>query len=238
MKKTCPGKIILFMGLAVMFSCHNAARRDEEHDKPMLQVTQTEQQDTLATEIRDSEEPTMANGYFLIAKYEKDFPHRDMTVFDEASIKDLNTEGAVYERYRPIIGELAREVYQDTAFVPNQLREDTKVLYSIQKARGHQAILIAGMDDDWVDKVIYRSYNGEGKFVAQVVLYESGGDGGYSTRSFGRFVNDSTYMRTTIECEMDFDAKEEKEVCDTVKATYLIRDSGKVERISPIQYPN
>jgi hypothetical protein len=165
---------------------------------------------------------------FFIKDHFKKFKHSNIQNFPKGYFTDLNTKRAIYEIHTPIIKDLYLQIFQDTSRVDTVLSEGTKVLYSIQKLKGYQGILIAGMNDAWVDDIIYRTYDMNGKFISELVLYQNGGDGGYYTQGFGRFVNDTTYFKYTIECEI-VDMEKNIEKCDSVALKYYIHNDGKIE---------
>ena len=167
---------------------------------------------------------------FFVKDYKDKFKHTDIIEFPRCGIKDLNGSKPIQEIHTPITGDLAYKIFQDGKYVSDTINEWTKVLYSIQSHKGHQAILIGGMDDDWVDKLIYRSYDKTGKFISELILYECGGDGGYSTLTYGEF-KDSLYFRTTVNCELKDDESTEV-VCDSVTNKFILHSNGKFEDIS------
>jgi hypothetical protein len=165
---------------------------------------------------------------FFIKNHLNEFKHSNIQNFPKGYFTDLNTIRPIYENHTPIIKDLYLEIFQDTSRIDTVLSEGTKVLYSIQKSKGHQGILIAGMNDAWVDDIIYRSYDKNGKFISELVLYQNGGDGGYYTQGFGKFINDTTYFKYTIECEI-LDMEKNIEKCDSVAQKYYIHNNGKIE---------
>jgi len=167
---------------------------------------------------------------FFISEYKDKFKHQNLTSFDRCGIKDLNGDNFIADLHLPIIKELAFKIFQDNKYISDTLHEGTQVLYSIQKSKGHQGILIAGMGDDWVDRIEYISYDFNGKLIARLFLYECGGDGGYTSESFGKFINDTTYTRSSIYCE----PKDEETgiyKCDSLSNTFIIHYNGQIEEI-------
>jgi len=167
---------------------------------------------------------------FYIEEYRSKFPHTNIRVFNHGSLKDFSIDTPVFMTHFPILSDLALKVYQDTSRVRNVEDETTKVLYSIQQEKGHQGILIAGTDDDWVNRIIYYSYELKGKLIGSLTLYEIGGDGGYSTYSSGRFLNDSTYIRESINCGPVNDDLDNIK-CDTATFKFLIHQNGRIDTL-------
>ena len=54
------------------------------------------------------------------------------------------------------------------------------------------------------------------------------GDGGYYTQGFGKFINDTIYIKYTIECEI-VDMEKNIKKCDSVAQKYYIHNDGKIE---------
>jgi hypothetical protein len=168
--------------------------------------------------------------YFFISEYRDQFKHSKLSVFKRCAVNDLNSQRAIYTIHLPVTRELAYKVFQDHKYVPHVFGEGTKVLYSIQAEKGHQGILIAGLDDDWVDRIYYYSYTPDGKLITKCCLYECGGDGGYSSESFGEFINDSTYIRTSVYCDpKDEDLTGFK--CDSIVKKVIIHSNGRIEEL-------
>lgn len=167
---------------------------------------------------------------FFISEYKDKFKHHNLITFDRCSIKDLNGDKFIADQHIPITKDLALKIFQDNKYISDTLTEGTKVLYSIQTDKGHQGILIAGMGDDWVDRIEYISYDFNGKLISRLFLYECGGDGGYSSESFGKFINDTTYIRKSIYCE----PKDEETgiyKCDSLNNKFIIHYNGQIEEI-------
>lgn len=180
-----------------------------------------------------SSEPNQSdseNSLFFIRNTKNQFKHQNIKKFPRCGIKDLSGSAPSEEIHKSITGDLAYQIFQDGKYVSDTLTEGTRFLYSIQQTRGHQGILIGGMDDDWVNRLYYRSYDLQGKFVAELVIYECGGDGGYTTESFGKFINDSVYVRTTVNCELS-DAVAGDVLCDSVSKRFLIHAKGTIEEL-------
>ncbi len=177
-----------------------------------------------------SDNSTSRHSEFYVKDYKDKFKHKDIVKFPRCGINDLNGSRPIQEIHTPITGELAFKVFQDNIHVSDTINEWTKVLYSIQNNKGHQAILLGGMDDDWVDKLIYYSYDKNGKFISKLTLYECGGDGGYTTVTYGEF-KDSLYSRTTVNCELKDDESTEV-ICDSVTNKFILHFNGKFEDIS------
>lgn len=165
---------------------------------------------------------------FFITDYKDKFKHQKLKSFDRCGIKDLNGDKFIADLHLPIIKDLAYKIFQNNKYISDTLHEGTQVLYSIQTDKGHQGILIAGMGDDWVDRIEYRSYDFNGKLIAKLYLYECGGDGGYSSESFGEFINDSTYIRKSIYCDPN-DEDMNHAVCDSVTKKFTIHSNGNIE---------
>ena len=64
--------------------------------------------------------------------------------------------------------------------------------------------------------------------LGNIVLGETGGDGGYATTSSGEFINDSTYMKHTIETFYDKE-KENENIIREIRERITIHSDGKIE---------
>ncbi len=167
---------------------------------------------------------------FFIKDHAQQFKHQHITTFPRCGIKDLTGDEPGYTLHKPITGDLAYQVFQDGKYVSDSLNEWTRFLYAVQNTSGHQAIVIGGMDDDWVNRLYYRSYDRDGKFVAELILYECGGDGGYTTETFGKFINDSVYRRTSVNCELSDEVAGDVQ-CDSLLNLFIIHTTGKIEEV-------
>jgi hypothetical protein len=198
---------ICFILAGILTSCFQNKDRGELSSGPDFGAPDTFNYDPKTDPFadhpkQDSIDPVAAlvgkDFYFFITEYRDQFKHTNIRQFKRCAIQDLNRQQAIFTIHTPVTRKLAYKVFQDHKYVLPILHEETKVLYSIQAEKGHQGILIAGMDEDWVDRIYYYSYTLDGRLISKCCLYECGGDGGSSSASFGEFANDSTYIRTSI----------------------------------------
>jgi hypothetical protein len=178
--------------------------------------------------VKETEKPKEYS--FFIKDYQDKFKHNNLREFEKCAVNDLNKEKPIYKIHYPILDELALQIYQNEFSTEKSVSETTKVLYSIQNTTGHQGILIAGMDDDWVDKIAYYSFDLNGKFIAKLILYECGGDGGYYNETYGKFINDTVYVRHSI----GFDPNDEdmnQAQSDTTMNEYIVHRNGEISKI-------
>lgn len=213
---------ILLIGIAFI-GCSDEHNTSESNIKEGVSVDVIEDVETSVSESDlFDEEPS-----FNIHDYINEFPHEDLKEFKIGSLKDLVESEDKSYNYEPIIGALAYSVYQDSNKVQHIQNEFTEVLYSLQKVDGHTAILIGGMADSYRETVYYYSYDDQGEIVDNLLLYASGGDGGFTTEMYGYFENDYKYHRTHIECEYFVN---DSVVCDTTKVIYKIAKNGKISQ--------
>jgi hypothetical protein len=128
----------------------------------------------------------------------------------------------------PIIARESFDLFQSNEKVIDHIVEWTPYYYAVQRADSHTGIIIKQTSEGWIDEYIYMAYNPQGKLVGSVVLAGMGGDGGYVTTMTGEFVNDSVFMKKTIETEYDFEREVANVIVNTIDEI-IIHWNGLIE---------
>lgn len=127
-------------------------------------------------------------------------------------------------------GKIINESDYSTIFQDSRIEISTEegyppIYYSIQQNKGYQAITVIVMNN-WVIEVCLLIYNKKGKLISYAYLYEYGGDESFSVDSWGEYINDSTYLKTKSENEMDEDNN--KYYCDSTTSLIQINYKGAI----------
>ena len=163
---------------------------------------------------------------FFITNFEKKFSHKNIKKF-----KPRFVENEIYKKSDKINGNIINERDFGTIFQKSNINlsnyDYSPIYYSIQHQEGFQSVTVIGMDEDWCFKVCLLNYNMNGKLIGNEYLYESGGDGGFSTDAWGEYVNDSTYIKTKLEIEPD-EKDSKKNYCDSIITKIKIDYKGEI----------
>lgn len=146
---------------------------------------------------------------------------------DEFFNKDRETEVENSPLY-PVLDRESFDVFQSNEKVYDRMDEGTPYYYAIQHKGQHTGIIIKQMNNAWVNRFIYLAYDLSGKLVGTATLAGWGGDGGYGTAMTGEFINDSVFIKTTIETEHDFEKEMDKIIVNTTDEITIHFD-GRIE---------
>ncbi len=157
---------------------------------------------------------------FQASDFEEKFMYDNLSTF-----KDNINVDVLLSPNKWLIGQKNFEmVFQNSGIHLNNYDYDP-IFLSNQKFAKFQAITVLGMDSDWRFKVCLFTYGNNGKLINNEFLYETGGDAENSTEAWGEFVNDSTYYKTKISCEIN---DKGIAICDTVENIIYLRSNGEI----------
>lgn len=174
---------------------------------------------------------------FDLRKWENDFFYQfPVKSFNKDSIDQLlkrtpfTISDTITSNVKPIIGVLHQQIEHDSILEEwdYSIHEGTGYLYSIQERKSHIGITICQMNGAWVDQIKYLSFSHKGNKIDEIILAANGGDGGFHSNGYGKFVNDSTYIYHFVETEMNFETNE-KIIIEEYTKKIIIHPSGRIQ---------
>lgn len=193
-------EIILVIFIFLALSCSNDKLNENKNTKSYDTLTNIT--GNTGKDLVDNESEKNEIKDFFISNFAKKFTYKNIKKFEQRFV-----ETKIYNNSGKINGYIISENDFGTIFQKSEIclsnYDYSPIYYSIQNEKGYQSITVIGMDDDWCFKVCLLNYNMDGKLIGNVFLYESGGDGGYSTDAWGEYINDSIYIKTKLDIEPD-----------------------------------
>lgn len=147
---------------------------------------------------------------FILEDHKHKFHTGRIEIFDE-NFLDKRHADSLY----PVLDRESFDVFQSNEKVYDRIDEGTPYYYAVQYTGHHTGIVIRQMNDAWVNRYIYLAYNLNGKLMGTAILAGAGGDGGYVTVMTGQFINDSVFVKSTIETEQDPKKEADKVIVKT-----------------------
>ena len=213
------GKLtVLFLILIFFVSCKETKTKIPTENTANEKIDKLPEIDTTDNKAVFQIQDFKANFKFgKITSFNRDFVNKEVYSgqnkgFIKIKAKDFQT---IFQNSKIDFGMGASGGYYDPIY------------YSIQNTKGYQAITVIGIDDDWTNKVCLLTYNLKGMLMGAAYLYEKGGDGGYWTDAWGKFINDSIYYKTSLRCEPD---EKDDNFCyiDSINSIIQIGNNGLV----------
>ena len=214
--------IIAAASFALLISCSQPQPGNDAAADSLARL-QLEQMTSPASSAAEKPKYNFTDPKFILEEHKHKFQEGRIEKFDEEFFNSAMTD-TLY----PVLDREAFDVFQSNEWVHDRITESTPYYYVMQYTGGHTGIIIYKMNDGWVNEYIYMAYNKQGKLIGTVVLAGRGGEGGGHTEMTGEFINDSVYIKKTIDTEIDFETGESKVELNTTDEI-TIHYNGKIE---------